>query len=95
MENAFFVGQQMRELITSEHITEEDKCHPCDGKVKKVYIDGSSFKVGASNYSGWGIRTPDEQSFNEMDRSKVNSRARTELRLERCCCTRKSEQQIE
>eukprot|EP00972_Heterocapsa_arctica_P043097 6354586-Heterocapsa_arctica.AAC.1 len=36
-------------------------CHGC----KKVYIDGSSYKIGNSNYSGWGIWSPDDHSFNE------------------------------
>eukprot|EP00972_Heterocapsa_arctica_P049263 7251142-Heterocapsa_arctica.AAC.1 len=43
----------------------DDLCHECKGNAKKVYIDGSSYKIGASNYSGWGIWSPDEQSFNE------------------------------
>eukprot|EP00972_Heterocapsa_arctica_P023453 3455274-Heterocapsa_arctica.AAC.1 len=42
----------------------DDLCHECKGKANKVYIDGSSYKFGASNYSGWGIWSPDEQSFN-------------------------------
>eukprot|EP00972_Heterocapsa_arctica_P105492 15543821-Heterocapsa_arctica.AAC.1 len=40
-------------------------CHPCTGKVKKIDIDGSSTKVGASCYAGWGPWTPDDQKFNE------------------------------
>eukprot|EP00972_Heterocapsa_arctica_P023987 3532648-Heterocapsa_arctica.AAC.1 len=43
----------------------EDQCHKCKGKAKSVYIDGSSYKIGASNYSGWGLWSPDDQSFNE------------------------------
>eukprot|EP00972_Heterocapsa_arctica_P030115 4437744-Heterocapsa_arctica.AAC.1 len=43
----------------------EDLCHECKGTAKKVYIDGSSFEIGASNDSGWGLWSPDEQSFNE------------------------------
>eukprot|EP00972_Heterocapsa_arctica_P079032 11652882-Heterocapsa_arctica.AAC.1 len=43
----------------------EDLCHECNGKAKTVFIDGSSYKVGDSNYSGWGIWSPDEHSFNE------------------------------
>eukprot|EP00972_Heterocapsa_arctica_P039789 5862974-Heterocapsa_arctica.AAC.1 len=43
----------------------EDLCHECKGKTKTVFIDGSSFKVGDSNYSGRGIWSPDEHSFND------------------------------
>eukprot|EP00972_Heterocapsa_arctica_P099707 14710846-Heterocapsa_arctica.AAC.1 len=43
----------------------EDQCHECKGKAKSVYIDGSSYKLGASNYSGWGLWSPDDQNFNE------------------------------
>eukprot|EP00972_Heterocapsa_arctica_P033505 4932310-Heterocapsa_arctica.AAC.1 len=43
----------------------EDLCHECKGKAKTAFIDGSSYKVGDSNYSGWGIWSPDECSFNE------------------------------
>eukprot|EP00972_Heterocapsa_arctica_P102967 15175291-Heterocapsa_arctica.AAC.1 len=43
----------------------EDLCHECKGTAKKVYIDGSSYKIGASNYSGWGLWSPDEQRFND------------------------------
>eukprot|EP00972_Heterocapsa_arctica_P100645 14839136-Heterocapsa_arctica.AAC.1 len=43
----------------------EDLCHECKGTAKKVYIDGSSYKIEASNYSGWGLWSPDEQSVND------------------------------
>eukprot|EP00972_Heterocapsa_arctica_P087005 12825231-Heterocapsa_arctica.AAC.1 len=43
----------------------EDQCHECKGKAKTVFIDGSSYKIGASNYSGLGLWSPDCQSFNE------------------------------
>eukprot|EP00972_Heterocapsa_arctica_P016118 2375237-Heterocapsa_arctica.AAC.1 len=42
---------------------EEDIYHPCKGTANKVYVDGSSYKVGASSYSGWGLWSPDEESF--------------------------------
>eukprot|EP00972_Heterocapsa_arctica_P027564 4053213-Heterocapsa_arctica.AAC.1 len=42
----------------------EDLCHECKGTAKMVYIYGSSYKTGASNYSDWGLWSPDEQSFN-------------------------------
>eukprot|EP00972_Heterocapsa_arctica_P092467 13638917-Heterocapsa_arctica.AAC.1 len=44
---------------------QEDICHPCKGTSIKCCIDGSSYKIGAINYSGWGIWSPDEESFNE------------------------------
>eukprot|EP00972_Heterocapsa_arctica_P081270 11976942-Heterocapsa_arctica.AAC.1 len=53
----------------------EDLCHECKGKAKTVFIDGSSYKVGDSNYSGWGIWSPDEQSFNENRRLKGASQS--------------------
>eukprot|EP00972_Heterocapsa_arctica_P022091 3249584-Heterocapsa_arctica.AAC.1 len=43
----------------------EDLCHECKGTAKSVFIDGSCYKIGNSNYSGWGIWSPDDQSFNE------------------------------
>eukprot|EP00972_Heterocapsa_arctica_P055244 8151260-Heterocapsa_arctica.AAC.1 len=42
----------------------EDLCHECKEKAKTVFIDGSSYKTGDSNYSGWGIWSPDENSIN-------------------------------
>eukprot|EP00972_Heterocapsa_arctica_P082987 12228669-Heterocapsa_arctica.AAC.1 len=33
--------------------------------MKKVYIDGSATKVGASCFAGWGLWTPDDQQSNE------------------------------
>eukprot|EP00972_Heterocapsa_arctica_P084404 12433019-Heterocapsa_arctica.AAC.1 len=60
----------------------EDQCHECKGKAKSVYIDGSSYKIGASNYSGWGLWSPDDQSFNENGRPKRISQSsdRAEVR---------------
>eukprot|EP00972_Heterocapsa_arctica_P029774 4386784-Heterocapsa_arctica.AAC.1 len=43
----------------------EDLCHECKGTASTVFIDGSSYKIGTSNYSGRGIWSPDDQSFNE------------------------------
>eukprot|EP00972_Heterocapsa_arctica_P004919 728138-Heterocapsa_arctica.AAC.1 len=40
-------------------------CHECTGTAKKVYIDGSSHNIGASNYPGWGLWSPDERSFKD------------------------------
>eukprot|EP00972_Heterocapsa_arctica_P080497 11861594-Heterocapsa_arctica.AAC.1 len=42
-----------------------DLCHECNGTAKTVYIDGSSYKIGNSNYSGWGIWSPDDVEFRE------------------------------
>eukprot|EP00972_Heterocapsa_arctica_P006013 885955-Heterocapsa_arctica.AAC.1 len=39
---------------------EKDICHECKGTAKTVFIDGSSYKIGNSNYSGWGMWSPDE-----------------------------------
>eukprot|EP00972_Heterocapsa_arctica_P093994 13862899-Heterocapsa_arctica.AAC.1 len=44
---------------------EEDLCHECKGTAKTVFIDGSSYKVGNSNYSGLGLWSPDETSFRD------------------------------
>eukprot|EP00972_Heterocapsa_arctica_P010677 1566799-Heterocapsa_arctica.AAC.1 len=43
----------------------EDLRHECKGTAKTVFIDGSSYKIGNSNCSGWGIWSPDDHSFNE------------------------------
>eukprot|EP00972_Heterocapsa_arctica_P054081 7969345-Heterocapsa_arctica.AAC.1 len=43
----------------------EDLCHECKGTAKMVFIAGSSYKTGNSNYSGWRIWSPDESSFND------------------------------
>eukprot|EP00972_Heterocapsa_arctica_P109376 16106359-Heterocapsa_arctica.AAC.1 len=60
----------------------EDLCHECKGTAKSVFIDGSSYKVGNSNYSGWGIWSPDDQSFNEKGslKGKNQSSDRAEVR---------------
>eukprot|EP00972_Heterocapsa_arctica_P034938 5143706-Heterocapsa_arctica.AAC.1 len=60
----------------------DDLCHECKGTAKKVYIDGSSYKSGASNYSGWGLWSPDDQSFNEHGPLKgiMQSSDRAEVR---------------
>eukprot|EP00972_Heterocapsa_arctica_P021860 3215495-Heterocapsa_arctica.AAC.1 len=43
----------------------EDLCHECKGTAKTVFIDGSCYTIGNSNYSGWGILSPDDHSFND------------------------------
>eukprot|EP00972_Heterocapsa_arctica_P045996 6786658-Heterocapsa_arctica.AAC.1 len=43
----------------------EDLCHECTGTAKTVFIDGSSYKLGNSNDSDWGMWSPDDHSFNE------------------------------
>eukprot|EP00972_Heterocapsa_arctica_P114077 16440628-Heterocapsa_arctica.AAC.1 len=63
-------------LPPTEHMIAKDLCHECKGTAKKVYIDGSSYKIGATNYSGWGLWSPDEQSFNDhgpLQRSRQSS----------------------
>eukprot|EP00972_Heterocapsa_arctica_P014388 2116653-Heterocapsa_arctica.AAC.1 len=42
----------------------EDLCRECKGTAKTVFI-GSSYTIGNSNYSGRGIWSPDDHSFNE------------------------------
>eukprot|EP00972_Heterocapsa_arctica_P010509 1543339-Heterocapsa_arctica.AAC.1 len=61
---------------------EEDICHPRKGTASKVYIDGSSYKIGASSYSGWGLWSPDEESFNDYGplKGKRQSSDRAEVR---------------
>eukprot|EP00972_Heterocapsa_arctica_P089053 13133862-Heterocapsa_arctica.AAC.1 len=43
----------------------EDLCHECKGTAKTVCIDGTSYNIGNSNYSAWGIWSPDETSSND------------------------------
>eukprot|EP00972_Heterocapsa_arctica_P048939 7210094-Heterocapsa_arctica.AAC.1 len=40
-----------------------------------VFIDGSSYKLRNSNYSGWGIWSPDESSFNDNGPLKGNNQS--------------------
>eukprot|EP00972_Heterocapsa_arctica_P083666 12329422-Heterocapsa_arctica.AAC.1 len=40
-------------------------CHDCKGTAKSVFIYGSSYTIGNSNYSGWGIWSPDDHSVND------------------------------
>eukprot|EP00972_Heterocapsa_arctica_P035850 5273401-Heterocapsa_arctica.AAC.1 len=49
---------------------EEDLCHECKGTANTVFIDGSSYKIGNSNSSGWGMWSPDEPSFNDNGQLK-------------------------
>eukprot|EP00972_Heterocapsa_arctica_P004958 734687-Heterocapsa_arctica.AAC.1 len=39
---------------------EVDLCHECKGTPTTVFIDGSSYKIGNSKYSGWGLWSPDD-----------------------------------
>eukprot|EP00972_Heterocapsa_arctica_P002477 356677-Heterocapsa_arctica.AAC.2 len=54
----------------------------CQGKATTVFIDGSSYNIGASNYSGWGLWSPDDQIFNENGPLKGTSQSsdRAEVR---------------
>eukprot|EP00972_Heterocapsa_arctica_P112957 16434642-Heterocapsa_arctica.AAC.1 len=63
--NAGVVTIDWTTLPASEHMLAEDLCHECKGTSNKLYFDGSSYKIGNSNYSGWGISSPDDHSFNE------------------------------
>eukprot|EP00972_Heterocapsa_arctica_P069790 10310430-Heterocapsa_arctica.AAC.1 len=53
----------------------EDQCHECKGKAQSVFIDGSSYKIGASICSGWGLWSPDDQSFHENGPLKGTSQS--------------------
>eukprot|EP00972_Heterocapsa_arctica_P071745 10597055-Heterocapsa_arctica.AAC.1 len=44
---------------------EQDLCQPCNEHTKKVYIDGSSTKIGASAYAGWGMWSPDNPNVKD------------------------------
>eukprot|EP00972_Heterocapsa_arctica_P090391 13334007-Heterocapsa_arctica.AAC.1 len=61
---------------------QEDICHPYKGTANKVYIDGSSYEIGASISPGWGIWSPDEESCNEHGplKGKMQSSDRAEVR---------------
>eukprot|EP00972_Heterocapsa_arctica_P010784 1581608-Heterocapsa_arctica.AAC.1 len=74
----------------------QDICHPCKGTARKVYIDGSSYKIGASSYSGWGIWSPDEDNFNEHGplKGKRQCSDRAEVRA-LVAALEKAENQIE
>eukprot|EP00972_Heterocapsa_arctica_P094144 13883923-Heterocapsa_arctica.AAC.1 len=49
----------------SEHMMAEDLCHERKGTAKTVFVDGSPYNIGNSNYSGWGLWSPNDHSFNE------------------------------
>eukprot|EP00972_Heterocapsa_arctica_P051662 7600608-Heterocapsa_arctica.AAC.1 len=61
---------------------EEDLCHECKGTAKTVFIDGSSYEIGNSNYSGWGIWSPVDNSFNDNGPLKGKNNHLTGLKLE-------------
>eukprot|EP00972_Heterocapsa_arctica_P110392 16251971-Heterocapsa_arctica.AAC.1 len=42
-----------------------DSCQTCTEHAKKVYIDGSATKIGASAYAGWGMWSPDNANLKE------------------------------
>eukprot|EP00972_Heterocapsa_arctica_P027809 4090825-Heterocapsa_arctica.AAC.1 len=52
-------------LPDSDYMKATEVCHPCEGIIKKVYIDGSAAKVAATCYARWGLWTPDDHRFNE------------------------------
>eukprot|EP00972_Heterocapsa_arctica_P085279 12568283-Heterocapsa_arctica.AAC.1 len=63
--NAGAVTTDWTTLPDSEHMMADNMCHECKGTAKKVYIGGSSYNIGNSNYSGWGIWSPYDHSFND------------------------------
>ncbi len=69
-------------LPDSEHMLDTDLCHECNGTAKTVYIDGSSYKIGNSNYSGWGLWSPDDVNFRDSGplKGKNQSSDRAEVR---------------
>eukprot|EP00972_Heterocapsa_arctica_P105600 15558432-Heterocapsa_arctica.AAC.1 len=52
-------------LEETQYMKEQDLCQPCTENTKKVYIDGSATKIGASAYAGWGMWSPDNPNFKE------------------------------
>eukprot|EP00972_Heterocapsa_arctica_P017231 2546324-Heterocapsa_arctica.AAC.1 len=62
--NTGVVTEYWTTLPRSEQMVAEDLCHECKGTAKTVFIDGSSYNIGDSNFSGWGIWSPDDHSFN-------------------------------
>eukprot|EP00972_Heterocapsa_arctica_P113499 16437399-Heterocapsa_arctica.AAC.1 len=63
---------------------------------EQTYVDGSSYKIRASNYSGWGLWSPDEESFNDNGplKGKQQSSDRAEVRA-LVAALEKSENKIE
>eukprot|EP00972_Heterocapsa_arctica_P100827 14863704-Heterocapsa_arctica.AAC.1 len=80
--NAGVVTTYWTTLPESEHMMAEDLGHECKGTAKTVFIDGSSYNVGNSNYSVWGIWSPDDHSFNDNGplKGKNQSSYRAEVR---------------
>eukprot|EP00972_Heterocapsa_arctica_P076778 11324236-Heterocapsa_arctica.AAC.1 len=80
--NAGIVTTYWTTLPESEPMKTEDLCRECKGTAKTVFIDGSSYKIGTSNYSGWGIWSPDEASFSDNGplKDKNQSSDRAEVR---------------
>jgi ribonuclease HI len=73
------VTQDWTTLPDSIHMNSPEVCHECNGQAKTVYIDGSYYKIGKRNYSGWGIWSPDESNFTEngplLGRNQSSDRA--------------------
>eukprot|EP00972_Heterocapsa_arctica_P019953 2943458-Heterocapsa_arctica.AAC.1 len=69
-------------LPMTDLMKDEDTCHACKGIIKKVCIDGSATKVGASCYAGWGPWTPDDHTSNgnETLKGREQSSDRAEVR---------------
>eukprot|EP00972_Heterocapsa_arctica_P114977 16445442-Heterocapsa_arctica.AAC.1 len=50
-------------LPETEYMKETDISQACTEHEKKVYIDGSATKIGATAYAGWGMWSPDNANF--------------------------------
>eukprot|EP00972_Heterocapsa_arctica_P035262 5189132-Heterocapsa_arctica.AAC.1 len=53
------ITKEWTALEETDYMKEQDLCQPCTENTKKVYIDGSATKIGASAYAGWGMWSPD------------------------------------
>eukprot|EP00972_Heterocapsa_arctica_P102563 15115875-Heterocapsa_arctica.AAC.1 len=73
--NAGVVTKDWTTLPESKAMQEIDLCHECKGTPNIVFIDGSSYNIGNSSYSGWGIWSPDDVSFRENGTLKGNNQS--------------------
>jgi ribonuclease HI len=80
--NTGVVTNEWTTLPDSKHMLDIDLCHECNGTAKTVFIDGSSYKIGNSNYSGWGLWSPDDVDFRDNGplKGKNQSSDRAEVR---------------
>eukprot|EP00972_Heterocapsa_arctica_P107806 15878128-Heterocapsa_arctica.AAC.1 len=52
-------------LQETKYMKQNDIFQTCTEHAKKVYIDGSATKIGASAYAGWGMWSPDNSNLKE------------------------------